>query len=289
MTKFIRITQLIIRIRREDFQGYERTLTIRNLRMAFSIQKNLAIQTNPGLIKIWGLSANYRNLIKDFGDQVELYAGYEEASNLQLLYKGDTTTVYHSFEMPEVITTLECGDGEKYVNQKTFSLSFEAGTPVEDVIRSIASRMGINVAEYVASSNPVYELGFSNTGLLKESLNKACAYAGLQWSVQNDGLQVIPLNGTSGRPPYRIDADNGMIGVPERYTYKGPQFYTNNRAVGWKVNNLLSPLILPGYRVDIRSRYLGFQGIFLVQTVRHNGDTYADPWFTNLEVTQLPG
>lgn len=287
MTKFIRSARVVIRIHRDDFKGYEETITLRGLRVAFSIQKNLAVQTNPGIIRLWNLSTSHRNSLKGYGDEVTIYAGYERGNGEQLLYQGDTTAISHSFDLPEIVTTLECGDGERYVNQKHFSLSFQAGTTVETVIRSIADQMGIRIAELASTNGLVYELGFSFSGMLKEALNKATAFANLQWSVQNNGLQIIPVQGTIQEQAYRINADNGMIGIPERFSYKRQDFYVQGPAVGWKVNTLLDPYIIPGFRVNVASRYLGWQGIFRVETVRHQGDTHGDPWETNLELTQL--
>lgn len=287
MTKFIRSATVVIRIHKANFEGYEQTITLKGLRVSFVIQKNLAVQTNPGVIRIWNLSASHRNILNGFGDEVTVYAGYERGSGEQILYKGDTTAVSHSFDMPDVVTTLECGDGERYVNQKHESISFEAGTSVENVIRSIASQMDIDIAELSSTSGMVYERGFSNAGMLKESLNKVCAYAGLQWSVQNNGLQIIPEDGTIAQPAYRINSDTGMIGIPQRFTFKRQDFYVLGPAVGWKVSTLLDPLIIPGFKVNVTSRYLGWQGIFRVETIRHQGDTHSTNWESNLELTQL--
>lgn len=289
MTSFIRTAKVVVRIRRDDFKGYEKTITLTGLRVSFSIQKNLAVQTNPGVVRIWNLSQDHRNLIKDYGDEVTIYAGYERGSGEQLLYRGDTTAVSHTFDLPDIVTTLECGDGERYVNQEHFSLSFGAGTKVEDVIRAVAGKMGITIAEFSGAGNLVYELGFSFSGMLKEALNKATAYANLQWSVQNNGLQIIPKTGSIVQPAFKINSETGMVGIPQRFTYKGQDFYVKGRDVGWKVMTLLNPLIIPGYKVDVASRYLGWQGIYRVETVRHDGDTYGDLWQTNLELTQLPG
>ena len=290
MSKFIRSATVQIRIRKGDFSGYEpTTITLKGLKISFAIQKNLSWATNTGVIKIWNLSADHRNLIKDFGDQVTIYAGYERGNGESLLYIGDTTAVSHIFELPEIITVLECGDGDKYVNQKHFSLSFQAQTPLKDVITSIANQMGFDtIAEFASTNQLVYEQGKEFTGMLKDSLTAACDFCGLQWSVQNNGLQIIPKNGTITQPAYKINAQTGMVGIPQRFTYKRQDFYILGPAVGWKVNTLLDPFILPGYRVDLESRYLGFQGIFRVETVRHFGDTYGPEWQTNMELTQLP-
>lgn len=288
MTQFIRSCSIVIRIRKEDFSGYDPTpIRISGLRVSFQIQKNLAWSTNTGIIRIWNLSSSHRNLIKDFGDEVTVYAGYERGSGEELLYIGDTTTVYHTFDFPEIITTLECGDGERFVNQKHFSLSFQAGASAREVIRTIATRMGIPITEFALSDNLIYDNGFASAGMGKEALLKACAMLGLQASVQNETLQIIPVNGVIDEPAIKIDVNNSMIGIPQRYTYKRQDFFVLGPAVGWRVNTLLFPRILPGAKLDIASGYLGFQGIFRCETIRHSGDTYGPQWESNMEVTQL--
>lgn len=287
MTKFIRSATVVIRIHKNDFSGYEETITLKGLRVAFGIQKNLAVQTNVGIIRLWNLNPSHRNALKGYGDEVTIYAGYERGAGEQLLYRGDTTAISHSFDLPEIVTTLECGDGERYVNQKHQSLSFQAGTKVEDIIRAIAAQMGITIAELSNTNNMVYELGFSTTGMLKEALSKVTSYAGLQWSVQNNGLQIIPQDGTIAQPAYSINADNGMVGIPRRFTYKRQDFYVDGPQVGWKVDTLLDPFLIPGFKVNVTSRYLNWQGIFRIETVRHQGDTHGAPWESNLEITQL--
>lgn len=288
MTKFIRNCTVVIRIRKADFTGYEPVpIRVTGLKVSFNIQKNLAWSTNTGNIKIWNLSQSHRNLIKDFGDEVTVYAGYERGSGEELLYIGDITTVYHTFDFPEIVTTLECGDGERYVNQKHFSLSFQAGTSAREVIQTIAKRMGIPITEFAVSDNLVYDQGFEFAGMGKEALLKACSLLNLQSSVQNETLQIIPVNGVIDEPAILIDANNSMIGIPQRYTYKRQDFYIQGPAVGWRVNTLLYPRILPGAKLDISSRYLGFQGIFRCETIRHIGDTYGHQWESNMEVTQL--
>lgn len=287
MTDFIRSATLVIRIRRDDFKGYERTIRITGLRVAFNIQKNLAWSTNTGTIKVWNLDASTRNLIKDFGDEVTIYAGYERGSGEELLFVGDTTSVSHMYTIPDVITTLECGDGDRYANQKFFSLSFQANTPARDVLLAIADKMGIPVSEISNSANVAYDRGYQFAGLGKEAIAKVCARMGLQASIQNEMLQIVPINGTNSRPIIDINANTGMIGVPQRYTYKRQDLYKKGPAVGWKVTTLCKPLIYPGCRLNISSSFLSFEGMFRCETIKHTGDTYGALWQSEMEVTQV--
>jgi hypothetical protein len=287
--KFIRQAKVQIRFKEKDGSAYKGTITLTGLRVSFSIQKNLSWTCNSGNIRIWNLSQDHRNLINDYGDEVIVYAGYERGSGYEILYRGDTTSVTHVFDFPEIVTILECADGDRYVNQKHFSLSFKPKTPVRDVITRISKEMGIDVAEFANSDNLAYNEGFEFSGMLKEALSKACAVLGLQWSIQNNELQIIPINGALAETVYDINSETGMIGIPTRYTFKRQDFYVKGPAVGYKVNTLLYPQILPGSRLNIVSRYLGIQGIFVVQTIRHVGDTYGPEWISNMEVTELNG
>ena len=285
---FIREARIVIRIRNADFSAYEGTpIVLDKLRVAFFLQKNLSITPNSGFVRIWNLSSDHRNLIKDFGDEVTIYAGYERGEGLELLYRGDTTAVYHSFDLPDIVTNLECADGYRYVYQKHVPLSFAPQTRVSQVIETIANEMGIEQLPFTLPGDPVYGQGFESTDLLKEALLKACAYGGVQPSVQNNQLQIIPINGTIEEQPFPINVDNGMIGIPQRYTFIRSSFYVAGPAVGWRVATLLKPQILPGARIDLTSRYLGMQGIFRVETVKHSGDTFGPLWESNFELTQV--
>lgn len=283
--KFLRIAKLVVNIRGEDPTVFERSITITGLRVSFALSKNLSTASNPAVIRVWNLSSTHRNLIKDFGDEVILYAGYEKGTGYELLFRGDTTCVFHAFDLPDIVTTLQCADGDRYVNNRHFSISFAPQATVRSVIQEIADRLGLPLVEFAASDDLVYPRGFSHDGMGKEGLNKACAYANLQWSVQNNALQVIPLDGTITEPAFKINVDTGMIGIPERYTFKRQDFYVVGPATGWRVDTLLYPQILPGARLDIQSIYLGFQGIFRCETIRHDGDTHGPNWESNMEVT----
>lgn len=289
--KFYRQATLRIRLRNDDFTGYIGTVTISGLRVSFSITKSLSWSTNSAVIKIWNLSQTNRNLIKDYGDEVTLYAGYELDGGPQVLFIGDTTAVSHIFEQPEIVTVLECGDGEKFINQLRVSLSYAEGTSARTIITEIAAQMGIALIEYAASDDLVYRQGFKFIGMGKDALTIVCDKLGLQWSVQNNGLQVIPLNGTITQQAIQVNQATGMQGIPQRFTYKRLDLYKAVTAptTGYKVHVALNPLILPGSKIILQSSHLDFKGPYRVENIRHEGDTYGFIWSSNLEVTELTG
>ena len=299
--RFLREAKLEIKLTKKDFSGYTGTLTITGLRVSFSIIKSLSWKTNSANIKIWNLSQAKRNLIKDFGDQVTLYAGYQDDSTQesQLLFVGDTSTVSHIYEPPDIITVLECGDGERILNNKRVFISFGSDARARTIIKTIAGQMGLPIVEFADSDDLVYRQGYKFIGMGKDALADVAAKIGLQVSVQNNALQIIPVNGTIKQPIIQINENTGMQGIPQRFTFKGllpyaplqqrPNAAANapktpiSRPIGYKVNNLLNPLILPGSLIQLTSRHLNFSGQYKVDNVRHEGDTFGPIWTTQLE------
>lgn len=301
--KFYRQAVLRIKIRNETFSGYILTIFIKGLRVSFSVIKNLAWSTNSASIRVWNLSQDHRNIIKDYGDEVTLYAGYQEAGGVQAVFIGDTTAVSHIYDQPEIITVLECGDGEKTLNQRRVSLSFAENTPARTIIEAIAQQMGLPLTEFAASNNLVYRQGYRFIGMGKDALQEVCSKLNLQPSVQDNSLQIIPIQGTISQPAFEINEQTGMQGIPQRFTYRRLDLYrpTSNNPVaapnapaistspttGYKVNVALTPSITPGSKIILTSNHLGVRAPFRTETVRHEGDTYGFLWQSNLELTEL--
>lgn len=297
MSKFRRIVSTRIDLTKEFIagqkltigpDGYTGTINISNLRMAFSVQKNMGWATNTCNLSIWNLSQQNRNSLKDFGDRVNLRAGYIDDTGVQDLFIGDTTTVSHAYDNPDIVTNIICGDGDKILNNVRINVSFDPGTTVETVIREIARLMGLPIIEIIIPDGAVYEFGFSDSNMGKDVLDNACARVNLTASVHNNGLHILPLFGSTNRPPFVINAETGMIGMPQRFTAKRKYLYTQNPQNGWKVRTTLSPQILPGDRVNIVSPRIDLiSGTFSVYSVHHQGDTYGNDWYSEFEVYLL--
>lgn len=267
-----------------QYTGYRGTLDIKNLRMAFSILKSESWATNTATIRVWNLGADNRNQIANFGDEVSLFAGYRLNEGAQLLFRGDTTQVSHQFAEPEIISVLTCGDGDRTLNNVVVAVSFGSNTPVKIVIESIVNQMSMQLASPIPAISETYALGFRGSGLGKDILDKACKAANLVWSVQNGKILILRQNQGSTKPPIEINENTGMLGVPERYTDKRGEIYTQGPRVGWKVRTLLRPDILPGDRIRIRSSKVPLDGLFYVVLITHQGDNFGPVFESMLEV-----
>jgi hypothetical protein len=120
---------------------------------------------------------------------------------------------------------------------------------------------------------------------------------GLEWSIQNQTLQVIAKRGTTKRQAIVLAADSGLIGYPERMREGAREKArvkderTGKRANlvsaaqqrdGWRVKSLLLPQINPGDLVKLESR--STEGFYRAESVKHTGDSEGGDWQTELEL-----
>jgi hypothetical protein len=290
--QFDRVIRAQIQLVKPNEDGYIQTLIIEKLRIAFSIFKSESFSTNTANIRIYNLGADKRNQIAQIGDQVRLEAGYREDGGPQLIFLGQTTQTSHLFAQPEIITVLDCGDGDKTLNNTTISVSFGPDTPARTAIQSIASQMGLIITEFAPTENLVYTHGYSDSGLARDILQNVADYLDLQPTVQNGNLLLLDKAAGSLKPPVEINANTGMIGIPERYTDKKQYLYRSlppdsTPKPGWKVRTLLRPDILPGDRIRLRSTRANVNGDFIVVTARHEGDNYGPNFETTFEVVGI--
>lgn len=272
--------------------GYQGQLEISKLRVSFSVTKTGTWAANTASIRIWNLSETKRNKMSYFGDLISLMAGYRTAGGPQLLFKGNSSSVSHSFSPPDVVTAINCNEGERNFYLKVSSVSFGENTPVRTVIEFYAQELELPVVEIASTEGLTYALGHQHSGLAYLGLEKACNYAGLQASIQNGNLVILPKEGSSQKPAIPISQETGMIGVPERYTDRKQYLYqalppNSAPKPGWKVRTLLKPEIIPGDRINLVSRKASISGIFKVVSISHQGDTHGEVFESLLEVLPL--
>lgn len=284
---FFREARLEIRLIKDDLSGYYQKIIIKDLRISFTVKKTESWSLNTANIKIWNLSADNRNLLQDYGDNVRLFAGYESDNTEQLVFVGDTTKVSHSFNQPEIVTSIECGDGELLLNQKIVSVSFAEGTSIRTAIINIANQANIDIAYFERSQNLSFINGKSFVGIVKDGLDECTKALNLTYSIQNGQLYITPEKGARNIRSHVINANNGMIGVPELFSYKEFDIYTNARKQGWKVKTLLRPEIIPGDPVNMQSERVDLKGSFYVDSLVHSGDTWSRNWESTFEVVLI--
>lgn len=267
------------------------------LRVHFSIDKDPTSQTNKSKISVYNLApATIDRFIKE--DQVViLEAGYELDKGLIRMFSGTVAHATNRVERTDVITELDVHDGLVPIRDSIASVGYTGGVNGRQVAADLIGTMGLTakIAPDVAFAN--YPNGFSFCGYSREALDKVCAAAELNWSIQNGVLQITKEGGTTGVMAPLISAQTGMIGSPERIIKAASQAATkpgkprktrHEKKAGWRVKSLLLPGINPGDYVAVKSLTTkDTSGWFTIEVVKHDGDTRGQQFMTTLDLIEV--
>lgn len=270
------------------------------LRVTFDISKNMAGTSNKSKFEIYNLSIQTRSKLRA-GYLVQLQAGYRGLMNTIFVGNVDMKGAGSERKGPDIITTLECGEGESAIVMSRLDKSYPAGTNLYQILQDLASAMnassvttdgGINAGLVLGIPSFTYGRGITLHGSCKESLDKLLKPFGLRWSVQNGGLNIVPVkqyNGTqaivvasgsvldnaSGVATFNPNNATGLIGTPSRSDY-----YT-------KFKSLLNPNIIPGCLVQLICENNALNGFYKVLTAHYMGDTHDNKWEVECECTPI--
>lgn len=299
---FDRVASLVIG--KEGQKGKE----LSGLRFAFSIQKGSTKSPNKCTVRVWNAAIETRRQIEAIGNVLILKAGYKGDVGAVQIFAGDVTRALTLREGPDWVTEIEMQDGLMEFRDTKASLSFAPGSLASVVLRDIAGRFGLPVrALPVGVDARQYPSGFAFAGRLREAMDKACNYLGLEWSIQGREIQVIKKGGVFQKRAIVLSPDSGMVESPmlesktmtekaaakEGVTASQPgvrsTFERDNdgqiqkvlQVNGYKVRSLLQPTIEPGGYVQIKSKGIDGQ-FFRVEEVMHAGDTHGNEWHSEL-------
>lgn len=304
MARFDRVYRLLVG--KGGGQGLE---IVPPIRITFDIAKNAAEEPNDAKITVYNLAATTRRALEEPGMRCVLYAGYAEEGGALLMASGSVVFAYTRFEQPDVLTELTVKDGYIEVRDTAVSIGLGPGAQASAIIRGIARQMGLPLVMADDVPDRRWEQGFSFYGAARTALHKVTQGTGLEWSIQNQQLQVVQRLGTTRRQAVVLALDTGLLGRPERTreaaNEKAPSKQPakgagnglgqgqgviagaqpasgNQQRDGWKVTSLLLPTINPGDLVKLESRTVdAFQR---VEAVHHKGDSEGGDWQTELSL-----
>lgn len=261
---------------------------------SFKAEKSLAKHPNTLDLKVLNLSRKTRGLLQGNRQKVILLAGLGD--NLGQVFAGDSRTVDHAQDGAEVVTRVQCGDGESALASARLNESFGPGAKVADVMLALIDKLGVNKGNGVSRlgqggfRNGFEQLahGFTASGRAAQELDRLMDSAGLTWSVQDGAVQVLG--------PFELAKGTGVLLTPKTGLIGSPT-YANLESGGdpnappkpgksstplLKARCLLQPLLKPGGRVEIQSEHV--RGVFRIEKLTHQGDVAGDDWYTDLEL-----
>jgi hypothetical protein len=244
--------------------------TIDQLRVQFEVEKTNESNPNTANIKIFNLSEATRSSLEAPDTKVSLEVGYEEIS--KVVFNGDVTKAVHDREGDvDIVTTLECGDGDNSFRNSRVSRGFPPGVSTTQIVEELIKSTGLARGPVLGVPPTTYPYGFSMFGMSRKYLDDICEKNDLEWSIQNEKIQILPK--FLGRPggPIVVSVDTGLVGKPNK-TDKGVEF-----------KMLINPEVEPGRYVELQSNFVS--GTFKVRRVKMNGDNQGGDFLSEVEAT----
>ncbi|QDJ52802.1 phage protein [Bordetella hinzii] len=292
MARFDRVYRFVVG--KSGAKGIE---IVRPIRITFDIAKDAEEEPNDYTIRIYNLAPATRKALEEPGLRCVLYAGYAEEQGSLLMAAGSVVFAYTKYELPDVVTELIVRDGHVELRDTAVSIGLGPGAQASAIIRDIARQMGLPLVMAEDVPDRRWHQGFSFYGAARTALHKVTQATGLEWSVQNQQLQVVQRRGTTRRQAVVLAADTGLIGYPERTREAAREkarvrdqktgddvnlVSAQQQRDGWRVTSLLLPTINPGDLVKLESRTV--EAFLRVDALRHTGDSEGGDWMTELEL-----
>lgn len=256
-------------------------VTIRNLRVVFSVTKTLSNEPNTANIKVYNLNDSSRGDLQEKPLRVALSLGYD--NDLSEVFQGDITWSYSIIQNTEWVTEIQAGEAQRAIRYARVNRSYRGGVTRKVLISDAARAMGLKLptnADSIRELSDQLVSGATLKGSASRELTRVLAPKGVGWSVQGGRLQILKKGQALPEQAILISKDSGMIGSPE---FSAPT--QKGEPPKLKLQTMIRPEILPGGLVVVRSRNV--EGQFKVISVLHSGDSIGSDFRTSLECRQL--
>lgn len=290
-------------------QAGAKGILIKDLRFSFNIEKTSSETLNNSTLKIYNLSPSSRKLVETPNNLVILRAGYELDIGAITIFTGNIRRALTVREGVDWVTELELDDGLLAYRDSKVSLSFAPGVGAVKVLSNVAGKFNMPVKALPSDIiNKTYPAGYSFVGRVREAMTKICEYLDLEWSIQNQEIQILKKGGSVKNQVIVLSPESGLIGSPalESKTMSDKDaakkgLSTDSKGVikrnkvsengdvkqrlevqGYKVKSLLQPTIQCGHIIKLKSA--GIDDSLKVEKVNHIGDTFGGEWLTELSL-----
>lgn len=128
-------------------------------RIKFNVEKTSESNANKAKIGIYNLSQDTRNLFEKKNTIVFLKVGYE--GNLSTIFFGDLNKGQHDTSGPDIVTNIECADGDFAIKNGIINIGLKAGATNRQIINLAIAQL--NVTQGFSEEIPIktYLNGFT--------------------------------------------------------------------------------------------------------------------------------
>jgi len=249
-------------------------------RMAFDVKRSLGKEPNTCKITLDNLNDNTKALLDRKPLGLVLAAGYRDTGP-RVLFSGDVMNAYSELKGANWETVIQVADGGRAYQYGRMRASYKSPVRLDLVLSECARSLGISIPNDVLALPQVKQqlaVGLTLHGPTREVLSKVLDPIGLNWSLQNGKLQILPEGGVKPGEAYVVDVTSGLVGSPKRSIPTSPKKKSEITC-----ELMLWPEMLPGEQIKLKSR--SFDGVFRIKELQAQGDTFGDDWKTNIKCT----
>lgn len=240
------------------------------LAIVFRVKKNLKAEPNSVEIKVWNLAPNTRKSIEQPATiPVQLDVGY--GGDNHTIYLGQVRSATSAIDGPNIITEISSGDSEQAFAAQRVKFTVPSQATPQQILSTAAQGLGVgigNVTQMLSGATAgTGGPGRVIMGAASKVFGQVVRSNGMQWSVQDGALQVMPIGTAIGSPGTAVllSAQTGLIGSPT----------IDNKGM-LKCEALIQPGLTPGLPIVVQGANL--QGAFRIEDVEFNGATWGAPW-----------
>ena len=182
------------------------------LRISFDVSKTDDKNPNRSRINVWNLAPATRKAMERPDVRCALAVGYAEEGGPADLFTGDVIEAYSAHQGPDVVTTLELGEGVVAIRDGMVSLGYGRGTTSTQALRDVAGRMGLSLLLPADAPVRTWENGLAFHGPARSALDQITRGSGLSWAIQGGTLggKSFTANIANGGEVIELNPDSSV-------------------------------------------------------------------------------
>lgn len=272
---FNRIVRFSFGRKQDDFIDFR---VVTGLFIQFEVEKTLEPNPNRVKIQVYNLTRDSRAVFEP-GTLVRLEVGYQNTP--EDLFLGDITNVEHEKKGRNTVTTVLAGDGDEEFATAKVNKTLGPGANTKQVVEELARALDIGIGAVKGVTEKVFQQGITLTGNAADRLSEIVDKLGLEWSIQDGKLQILPPDEPSEQLAFILSPDTGLLGSPITGLIGKPE----DNEEGLKFKALMRASIKPGSAQAIVSRDI--DGWFKVRRALYRGDSRKGPFEVECEAKEI--
>lgn len=249
-------------------------------RITFKIEQTDTSISNKAQIQVYNLSPQSLSFLESNDLVAILNVGYGE--RLEQLLIGDVIQPVKMRKVgPDRITQIAIGDGEKTLVRTSINATARPGQTYGPVIEAAINALGVARGPIRGINAEPLRRGYSYSGSVRDLLNEITETLGLNWSIQNNALQILPKTEYIRTEAVVLSPQTGLLGELS----KSERFIVGRSLLNAKIRPRVPLKIISKRFASVVASFSGptieaaaGQGFFSVDKVFHAGDSDGGLW-----------